>query len=133
MVPNGRFVSAFVKPDGPQIDRGDRLSPDLELQVALLSDRVKVLTKTECPEWNNKDASKHTSYFSNSISRKLAGTYENWVFAHPVKDRCLTTYKCTLGDLDKLVGMGLLKVCWGDPAPAMGASLPVDLLGIGRV
>ena len=56
------LLSAFVKPDGSQIDRGDRLSPDFSLKEELLSGRVKVLTKTDGLEWRNKEASKHTSF-----------------------------------------------------------------------
>ena len=63
------LLSAFVKPDGPQIDRGDRVSPDFNLKEELLSGRVKVLTKTDCLEWHNREASIHTSYFYNTSSR----------------------------------------------------------------
>ena len=66
------------------------------------------------------DASKNTSYFYNTFSLQLVGNYENWDFAHPVKDWCLTTSKCKLGDLAKFLGMGLLKVCWGDPPTLWG-------------
>ena len=78
MVPNGRFVSAFVKPDGPQIDRGARMFPDFNLKDEILSGLVKVLTETDFAEWNNREASRHTSYFYNtflgnwSVTTKIA-------------------------------------------------------------
>ena len=56
------LLDALVNPDGSQIDRGDRSSPDFSLKEELLSGRVKVLTKTDFPEWNNKEAAKNTSY-----------------------------------------------------------------------
>ena len=63
------LLAAFVKPGGPPIDRGARLSPDFNLREALLNDRVKVLTKTDCLEWHNKEASRRKSYFYNTFSR----------------------------------------------------------------
>ena len=121
MAPNGRFSDAFVKPDGPRIDRETRLSPDFSLKEELLIGCVNVLTEIDCLEWHN-EGSKNTSYFYNTFSRQLVGNYENWVFARPVKDWCLTTSECALGDLDKLMGMGMLKVSWGDVPPAMGGN-----------
>ena len=65
----GDLLSAFVKPGGFQIGRRDRLSPDFCLKEELLSGRVKVLTKTDCLEWHNKEASRRKSYFYNTFSR----------------------------------------------------------------
>ena len=48
------LLSAFVKPDGPPIGRGARFSPDFNLGDGLLNGRVKVLAKTDFPEWRNK-------------------------------------------------------------------------------
>ena len=71
----GDLLSAFVKADGSAIDRDHRLSPWFDLKEELLSGRVKVLTKTDCLEWPNKEAANHTSYFYNPPSRQLIGNY----------------------------------------------------------
>ena len=80
------LLSAFVKPGGSQIDRDTRQSPDFSIREELLIGRVKVLTETDRPEWHNKEASKHTSYFYNTFSLQLVGNYASWAFSHPVKD-----------------------------------------------
>ena len=59
------LLSAFVKSGWSQIDRDAREYPDFVLKAEILSGRVKVLTKTDFPEWLNKEANKHTSYFYN--------------------------------------------------------------------
>ena len=44
-----------MKAGGSAIDRGSRPSPGFDLKEALLSGRVKFLTKTDFPEWGNKE------------------------------------------------------------------------------
>ena len=51
------LLYAFIKTDGHggQIDLATRSSPDFDLKAELLQGRVKVLTKTDCPEWHCKE------------------------------------------------------------------------------
>ena len=78
-------MSDFVKPAGSPMGRYSRMSPDFDLKEELLSGRVKVLTKTNCPEWHNKGASKHPSYFYNSFSRQLSVTIRIGSLRNPSK------------------------------------------------
>ena len=109
------LLSAVVKPDGPPSGRGSRLSPDFDLKEEIRIGRVNVLTNTDFPERRNRAAPNHTSYFYNSLYPQLVGNYENWVFARPVKDWSLTSSKCTLDNLDMLMGIGLANVSWSGP------------------
>ena len=109
------LLSAFVKAGGSAMDLADLLSPEFDLKEELLSDRVKVLAKTDCLARHDKEASKHTSRFYNWFSNQMIGHCGNWVFAQPVTDWCLASYKSDHGNLDSLMKMSLGNVSWGDP------------------
>ena len=72
------------------MDLANRLSPEFDLKGEL-SDRVNVPTKTDCPVWNDKGASKNTSRFYNWFSKHMIGNDGNWAFEQPVKDWCLSS------------------------------------------
>ena len=44
----------------------------------------------------------------------MIGNYENWVFAQPVKDWRLVSFKSLYGNLNSLMEMELVTSCWND-------------------
>ena len=75
---------------------------------------AEVLAKTDRLPLYCAEASYRTSYFYNQFPSQLVGDYENLVYAQPAKDWCLTTSKCTIGDLGNLPKGGLAKVILAD-------------------
>ena len=124
------LLSAFAKAVGSAMDLANRLSAEFDLKDELLSGRVNVLTKTDCLSHQDKEPSKHTSCFYNWFSKQMIGNYENWVFAQPVKDRCLVSYKSVYDILNSLMGMGLVNVCRCDLPPLWGPVYPRYSLGL---
>ena len=55
-----------AKTDGRQIDLDARSSADPDLKAEFLNGRVKVLTVTDCSEWNCKEDGNRASYFYNA-------------------------------------------------------------------
>ena len=73
-----------------------------------------MVAKTDFAPRYCREASKHTSYCYNQFPGQLVGNYENWVYAHPDKDWCLATCKCTIDLLEGKIQAGLATVVWAD-------------------
>ena len=116
----GDLSSSPIKPggSGDQIDLSTRSSGDFDLKAEFLQGRAKVLTKTDFPDRHLKRITNSRLIFYNQFPAHLVGDNENWAFAHPVKDCCLTTFKCSVAILKELIQAGLVTVCWADlPIP----------------
>ena len=84
-------------------------SYDCDLRNYLLEGKVKALAKTEAAVYHDCQIGKHTSCWYNSISKHLVGNYENWLYAEPVKDWCIGSFKNALDYIKLLDNMGLLR------------------------
>ena len=108
------------------------MSPESELKDELRSGRVKVLADTDRLEWHGAEASMHTSCFYNYFSKQLVGNYENLVFAQPVGEWCLVSYKSDYGNLNCLMGMDMANVGRGDLPNLWGPDYQRYYLGLGK-
>ena len=126
------LLSACAKPDGSAMNLADLMPPEFDLREELLSARVKVLTKTDRLAPQDKKAATKTSCFYNWPSKQMIGNYENWVFAQPVEDWCLVSYKSLCESLGNLMCMFPVNENRNDPL-STGASLSTVLRGFGIV
>ena len=98
------------------MDLAMRLSPGFDLKSELLSGRVEVLTKTDCVVFRDSRTGKHTSRFYNFQPKQFVGNYKNPVFAQPVKDGRLGSFKGAYDLIEGLMEMGIV-ASFGDGLP----------------
>ena len=88
---------------------GDFLRLDFDLKDWLLKGKSKRSKKTDSCVYHDSEVNKHSSCWCNSLSKHLAGNYENRVFAQAVKDWRVGSYKTIFDSLKTLGQMDLLK------------------------
>ena len=102
------LLTGIVKPGGASLENDLRLCPEFDHKSELLRGRVKALTKTDRLVWRDSRTTKRTSCFYNYLPNQYVGNYENRVFAQPVKDWSIGSYKSASGYLEGLMEMGLV-------------------------
>ena len=122
------------------MDLARRLPPEFDLKSELLIGRAKVLTKTDCAVFRDSRTGKRTPCCYNYSPRQFVCNYKNWVFAQPVNDWCLGSFKGAYDLLGNLMGMRLVsssgdgfpQTCgtayqWPYPGLAQSASLSLEI------
>ena len=95
------LLSAFVNPDGSQMDMAMRLSPEFDLKSELLSCLSKVLTKTDCAAFRDSRTVGHTSRFYNYHPEKFVGNFK----IGPSHNRSKIGFHALLNGLTTLLGV----------------------------
>ena len=90
--------AAFARTDGhnAEIDVETRTPNDFAFGRELLECLIDVRATANFRSWYCTEVSPRASYFYNQFPVELIGNFENWDYAHPVKDWCLGTSKCIL-------------------------------------
>ena len=118
------FAASFVLPDGTTAEPGDVFRNCPFLPPQRCHGDLMVRAKTYCRPFMSTPYNKNPYYYYNILSAKLGRNYENLVFAQPVKDWFLATYKTALGARGDLVERNLatgglcdLPETWGNGNP----------------
>lgn len=99
------FESARVRADGTAPDLEDvfRGDPDFDVRRDVDGRNLRVPAGNRLGPAYGRPPNKNAAY-CNKLSPKLVGGYESRVFAHPAKDRGLTTFKTAVDIIGILVG-----------------------------